>query len=62
MKKITIKMKSGCGLKKLKVATYIVRLISYSVKKILLKSVLISVKVIYFFKEFGKLFQIIGAI
>ena len=29
-------MKSSCALKKIKVAMYIVRLISYSVKKILL--------------------------
>ena len=42
---ITIKMKSSCALKKLKVAIYIVLLISYSVKKMLLNSVLISVKV-----------------
>ena len=41
-------MKSGCTLKKkkLKVAIYIVCLISYKVKKILLNSVLVSVKVI----------------
>ena len=43
-------MKSGSALKKkLKVATYIVRLISYSVKKMLFNTVLISVKVIYCF-------------
>ena len=30
---ITIKMKSGCALKKLKVVIYIVRLISYLAKK-----------------------------
>ena len=38
-------MKSSCELKKLKIAIYIVRLISYSVKKMLLNSVLINVKV-----------------
>ena len=38
-------MKSSCALKKLKVAIHIVHLISYSVKKMLLNSVLISVKV-----------------
>ena len=42
---IKIKMKNSCALKKLKVAIYIVRLISYSVKKVLFNSVLISVKV-----------------
>ena len=59
---ITIKMESSCALKELKVAIYIVRLISYLVKKMLLNSVLVSVKVTCCFKEFGKLFQIIGAI
>ena len=60
---ITIKMKSGCALKKkLIAAIYIVRLISYSVKKMLLNSVLVSIKIICCFKEFGKLFQIIKAI
>ena len=39
-------MKSGCALKKLKVAIYIVRLISYSLEKMLLNHVLISAKVI----------------
>ena len=39
-------MKSGFALKKIKVAIYIVRLIFYSVKKMLLKSVFISVKVL----------------
>ena len=39
-------MKSSCALKKLTVAIYIVRLISYLVKQVLLNSVLISVKVI----------------
>ena len=39
-------MKIGCALKKLKVAIYIVHLISHSVKKMLLNSVLVSVKVI----------------
>ena len=43
---ITIKMKSGCALKKSKVAIYILRLISYLVKKMRLNSLLISVKVI----------------
>ena len=38
-------MKSSCALKKLKVAIYIFRLISYSVKKMLLNSVLVSVKI-----------------
>ena len=38
-------MKSSCELKKLKISIYIVRLISYSVKKMLLNSVLINVKV-----------------
>ena len=38
-------MKSSCALEKLKVAIYIVRLISYSLKKILLNPVLASVKV-----------------
>ena len=55
---ITIKMKRGCAL----AAIYIVRLISYSVKKMLLNSVLVSIKIICCFKEFGKLFQIIKAI
>ena len=57
-------MKTDCAFKKkkLKVAIYIVHLISYSVKKMLLDSVFVSVKVICCFKEFGKLFQIIGAI
>ena len=60
---ITIKMKRGCALKKkLIAAIYIVRLISYSVKKMLLNSVLVSIKIICCFKEFGKLFQIIKAI
>ena len=39
-------MKSGCALKKLKAAIYLDRLISYSVKKMLLNSVLVSAKVI----------------
>ena len=39
-------IKSGCALKKLKLAIYIVRLISYSMKRMLLNSVLLSVKVI----------------
>ena len=48
-------------IKKLKVATYIAHLISHSVKKMLLNSELLSVKVIGCFpEEFGKLFQIIG--
>ena len=42
-------MKSGCALKKLKVTIYIVRLISYSVRKMLLDFVLISVKVYLLF-------------
>ena len=42
--------------KRLKAAIYIIRLISFSVKKMLLNSMFVSVK------EFGKLFQIIGAI
>ena len=49
--KTIIKRKIGCALKNiyiytLKVATYIVYLISYSVKKMLLNSVFVSVKVI----------------
>ena len=39
-------MKSGCVLKKLKVAINIAHLISYSVKKMVLNSVLVSVAVI----------------
>ena len=39
-------MKSNCTLKKLKVAIYIARLTSYLVKKMILKSVLVSFKVI----------------
>ena len=56
-------MKSGCALKnkRLKVPIYIVRLIFY-LKKIFLNSVSVSVKVICFFREFGKLFRIIRAI
>ena len=45
---ITIKMKSGYALKKIIKSSYIyiVRLISYSVKKMLLNSVLVSVNVV----------------
>ena len=46
---MTVKMKSSCALKKLKVAIYIVRLIFYLVKKMLLNSVLIRVKVTCYF-------------
>ena len=46
---ITIKMKSCCALKWKKIKSsyiFIIRLISYSVKKMLLKSMFVSVKVI----------------
>ena len=46
---ITIKMKSGYALKKLKVAIYIARFIFYSLKKMIVKSVLVSFKVICYF-------------
>ena len=38
-------MKSSCALKKIKVAIYIFRVIYFSVKKMLLNSVFVSVKV-----------------
>ena len=45
-----MKMESGCVLKKkVKVAIYVARLISYSVKKMHLNSVLVSVKVVCWF-------------
>ena len=42
-------MKSGFALKKLKVAIYIAHFIFYSLKKMILKSVLVSFKVICYF-------------
>ena len=62
---IAIKMKSGCALKWKKVKRsyiYIIPLISYSVKKMLLNSVFVVSSLSVVFKEFGKVFQIIGAI
>ena len=63
---ITIKMKNSCTLKqkkRLKVAIYIVHLIFYSsVKKMLFNLCLQVLRLSIVIKEFGKLFQIIGAI